>query len=369
MIKITKTLALPTLAISYSLCSIANPLDAKLIGSLDVGLQSKQLSGEINSTNAIEGGISSTSFIGISGTNKINEQSNVIFELTTFLRVDEGDTDVADPNGSDRADSELFSRSAWVGVEGEKGQIKLGRITSQGLINVLRFNPFGASSQTSPMFMHSYMPNVTQPLTTSLSFTDTSWKNSISYSSPVILNTTINLQYSQSDDKTLGDRIGGSFVWGGWPWAAMLSFESTSDGSMTMPAYMPSLAGATPPITFKDMDSYQLGGYYDFKNYKLYSQLLTAHFNAQRANVNTTTDVKTLQLGISIPVTNGAFLASVASSTVNQSWDKSLTRDTLSFGYEYNLSQDATVYSNILYDTVTNQPSGTSYTVGLRYDL
>jgi predicted porin len=70
------------------------------------------------------------------------------------------------------------------------------------------------------------------------------------------------------------------------------------------------------------------------------------------------------QVGASMPIGPGKLLASYA-QTRNSLLDAK--RQTLTVGYDYNLSKRTDVYANIMNDRITNRTSGTSVGVGLRH--
>jgi len=77
---------------------------------------------------------------------------------------------------------------------------------------------------------------------------------------------------------------------------------------------------------------------------------------------------RTVQLGTSIPLGQGAILASWANTKRDgAAIGQDLKRNTASFGYDYNLSKRTDVYAVYMYDKITQQNTGNSLALGIRH--
>jgi predicted porin len=74
-------------------------------------------------------------------------------------------------------------------------------------------------------------------------------------------------------------------------------------------------------------------------------------------------DRKTTSVGASAPLGGGKLLAGFASTKISGG----AKRDTMTLGYDYNLSKRTDVYAMLMQDKITALTSGTSYGVGVRH--
>lgn len=320
-----------------------------LYGSLDAAAYSKQLSGETR-TKTLTSGIMNASRWGFRGTEDLGDGLKARFDVSGFIRLDTGEA------GRSAADG-LWGRYAWAGLEGGFGLARLGRITTPNFINTIRFNPFGDAS-LGPVFMHTYLPSGAQPLMTSHGATDSSWANSMSYTTPSFGGLEVAVQAAAGEGATAGRRLGGSAYYGKGPFAIGLSVEDLSRMSLNFSKPPASVLMQTEKVV-------QLGTSYDFGVVKLFGQ-------AQRSeleNAATTIKLQTSQIGVAAPIGTGRLLASVAHTVKTQTSVADLKRDTASLGYDYFLSKRTDVYAVLVSDKVDNLKRGNGVALGLRHNF
>ena len=113
-----------------------------------------------------------TSYIGIRGSEDLGGGYKTIFALESFFRADTGE------QGRSAADP-LFSRNAYVGIEGGFGKLTLGRQTNPTYLNMGTLSPFGSSVVFSPLVLQSFIASYNGALVG-----DTVWNNAIQYTMP-----------------------------------------------------------------------------------------------------------------------------------------------------------------------------------------
>ncbi|KZN14056.1 porin [Marinomonas sp. TW1] len=330
-------------------------------GVFNLGVQSRQLSSQDDANVSVDSNMMNTSHIGLSGQSKLSAGLVAKMGISSFIQIDKGESTRG------LTDESFYSRYAWGGLEGSLGSIKAGRLTSLSFINTIRFNPFGASSTYSPSFLHTFVGSPAQPMATGLGGTDSAWDNAVQYSLPNMSGMSISLMAAPDEGGTTGERYGASVTVGGFPFAAVISVDEIKGATFTYPLGFSSLPEATPPFTAKDYSNTQLGLSYDVKTYKFYGQVSQSKVEGTRASVSQDFQINMLQVGLSSPVGPGVVKASLANSTMERSWAKDLERTTMTLGYDYALSKQATWFTRIMKDEVTDQSSGTSYGTGVSY--
>lgn len=329
-----------------------------LYGIVDGGFYSKQLSGQ-SRVRGIESGLMDTSHWGMLGSEDLGGGLRANFDLSAFMRIDSGDSTRGLPSEG------FFSRAAWVGLSGSMGAVRVGRISTPNFINTIRYNPFGASAALSPSFLHMYIGSAAQPMTTGSGATDSAWSNAVAYASPRLGEFSLTLLAAPSEGSTAGRRIGGSLNYGGAPFAATLSVDSTKNAALAFPT----LPGAVPPFTATELETVQLGSSYDFKVIKLFAQLARTKIDGTRPGPPGAKSITldTVQAGLSAPLGLGRALFSIARTEKSQTLLADQTRTTVSAGYNYDLSKRSDLYVAVMTDKVSGLNRGTGYALGIRH--
>lgn len=331
-------------------------------GVLDLGLVAKQFSGQPR-LKAVESGLMETSHLGFRGSEDLGGGLKANFDLASFLRMDTGESTRGIPSEA------FWSRSAWVGLSGSWGSVRMGRISTPNFLTTLRYNPFGGSPQFNTSFLHNYLGSATQPQATGSGATDSAWSNAVAYGSPVLGGLSLGLQWAPSESGTAGRRLGYALNYSAGDFAMTLSGDRTRDASLNFPLGIPSQAGALPPFTGQNFDTWQLGASHDFKLFKLMGQLVHTEVDGTQPGPVSAQDLtmRTLQLGVSAPLGSGKLMASVARTSLNRSTGSDSARRTVVLGYSHELSKRTDLYGLLMHDQVSQLDAGTTPAVGLRH--
>jgi predicted porin len=278
-----------------------------------------------------------TSFWGLRGSEDLGGGVKAIFALDSFFQTDTG--------GQGRnATDPLFSRNAWVGVEGGFGKLTLGRQTNPTYINMGLLSPLGNSVVFSPLTLHSFVAGYNGALVG-----DTVWNNAVQYATPRIQGIVANVIYG------LGETAGSTGTGNLGLHANYVNGAFTAAVSaqrFRMPV--------TAPMT--QQKGYLLGAAYDFKLVKLYGSLAGSEAGG------TVNDTRTRDIGLKLPVTgNGALLAEFARTKRTRAALPENLRKTASFGYDHFLSKRTDLYAVMLRDKQTGFDAANSLALGIRH--
>ena len=323
--------------------------NVQVFGLLDVMAGRRELAGK-TPVNQVQGGGLTTSFWGLRGSERLGGGLTAEFELTSFFRPDTG------ANGRTDADP-LFTRSSWMGLRGAWGSLRLGRQSTLGFSNMLRFSAFGASSNFSPSFLHNYQSSATQPLMTGSGAADSAWNDVLSYLSPSVGGVTGAVFIAQADaPATVGNRRGANLSFTRGPLALGATVEKISGMSLNY---------SIPPAVVRMQESrvWNVGASYDFKVVKVFAQAISTELR----NVATRIEIDTLNIGASVPLGAGVFLLSHGQARKHQVRVADVTRRTTSLAYDHRLSRRTDLYAVMMHDAATGLRSGRSFAVGMRH--
>lgn len=287
-------------------------------------------------TQLAHGGLT-TSFWGVRGTENLAGGYKAIFALESFFQTDTG------AQGRNATDP-LFSRNAYVGVEGGFGKLTLGRQTNPTYLNMAMLSPFGSSVVFSPLVLHSFVASYNGALVG-----DTVWNNALQYTTPRVGGLAGNVIYG------LGETAGSSGT-------ANLGLHANYVNGSFSAAFSAQRfrVPVTAPLT--EQKGYLLGAAYDFKVVKVYGSL------AKSAASGTVNDTKTWDVGLKVPVTqNGAVLAEFAHTKRTRAAAPENLRKTASLGYDHFLSKRTDVYAVYSRDKQTGFEAGDSVALGIRH--
>lgn len=333
--------------------------NTQFYGLVDLGIYSQQLSGQTR-VAALANGSMTTSFLGVRGSEDLGDGLKASFDLEGFFRADTGEIG--------RGNSDVFfQRQAWMGVSDDRlGTLRLGRLPTPNWLATIKFGPFGGASVT-PFVMHTYLPSALQPMMTGNGASDASWANSIGYTSPRWAGFTGMAVYALSEGSANGKRFGASLGYDAGPLAASISFEKLSQMSLPFGAPVaPLVTAARPSFAATDDSAVQAAVSYDFTMFKLFGQLAQTRLqNVASSEIKLVSS----QLGVSAPVGAGKVMVSWAHTKKQQTAADDLRRDSLSAGYDYNLSKRTDIYAVYLADKVTNLDRGNGLAVGLRHSF
>lgn len=338
-------------------------------GVLDLAVAQRQLAGQ-DATKNVDSGLMETSHIGFRGSEDLGGGTKANFDLSSFIRPDTGEPTRGAPGEG------FWSKAAWVGLSGDWGQVRLGRLSTTSFVTMMRFSPFGPAAGLNPIFLQTYIGSAAQPLTTAAGATDSGWNNTLAYTSPNLGGFTLNLQAAPSEGGTGGRRLGASLAYGApsQPLAVTLAYDQTRNATLAFPLALPALPGSVPPFTGTDFSTWQLGASWDFGDAKVFGQWIDGHIEGTRPGPppqDKTIDLRSWQLGTSVPWGAGAVLASVARTQRDLNFDvngtRQASRTTFSVAYDYNFSKRTDAYVAAMSDRVSTLDSGTTGAVGVRH--
>jgi predicted porin len=345
-----------------------------IYGQLDATLASRQLSGGTRTSLLNDGGMS-TSHFGVRGTEDLGDGMKALFDLSGFFTVDTGATGRFAGSGDG-----LLSRRATVSLAGSYGQLDVGRVGSPFFFSMILFNPYVDSAVYSPVFLQVYSGGQFPMNAPPLNAPDSGVSNVIQYTTPNLNGVSAKLLYAPGE--VAGDaskrRISGSVNYLAGPLALTFAFERDSTALGTL---------GTLPNPETSQNAWQAGATYDFGVAKLYGQAfrIIQSFNA----ANTDRRYAIYQLGTAVPLGLGKALLSWAHTKADlppagvspytvvpgfPALPAGVTtsgvdpkRDTVTLGYDYNLSKRTDIYSLLMLDKYTGLASGKSLALGIRH--
>lgn len=283
------------------------------------------------------GGGLTTSYLGFRGQEALGGGVKAIFALESFLRPDTGE------QGRSAADP-LFSRNAWVGVEGAFGRLTLGRQTNPTYGVMSRLSPLGSSVVFSPLALHTFVAAYGGTI-----LGDSVWNNALQYSSPGVKG------FSGAAIYGLGEQAGKSGL-------ANLGLH----GSYSSGRFMAALSAqrlrmnVAVPLAVQQ-EAYLAGANYDFGSVKLFA-------NGARTDIEGGAATRSIDLGASVPLNrNGALLAEVARTRAGRPGAADTRRTTATVGYDHRLSKRTDVYAMLVFDRKTGAASAGSSALGIRH--
>jgi predicted porin len=368
-----KNLALAAM-LAGAIGSVQAQSGVTVYGQLDATLASRQLSGGTRSTLLNDGGMSTSNF-GVRGTEDLGGGMKASFDLSGFFTVDTGATGRFAGSGDT-----LLSRRATVGLAGSYGQLDLGRIGSPFFFAMMFFNPYADSAVYAPVFLQLYTGGQFPMNAPPLNGPDSGVSNVIQYTSPYLNGVSAKLLYAPGE--VAGDagkrRISGSVGYAAAPLALILAFERDSTALGTL---------GTLPNPETSQNAWQAGISYDFGVAKLYGQAFRIKQSFAAPNTGRTFAI--YQAGAAVPLGLGKVLlswahtkadlppAGVSPYTVVPGFPAlpagvptggvDPKRDTLTLGYDHNLSKRTDVYSLLMLDKYTGLASGKSLALGIRH--
>lgn len=294
-------------------------------------------SGDPQAVNQVGHGGLTTSYWGIRGSEGLGGGYKVIFALESFFQTDTG------AQGRN-ANDPMFSRNAYIGVEGGFGKVTVGRQTNPTYINMGMVSPFGISVAFSPLVLHSFVASYNGAL-----IGDTVWNNAIKYATPRTNGFAVNVIYG------LGEVAGSSGT------ANLGLHANYVKGAFTA---VLSAQRFRIPVTapLEEQKGYLAGAAYDFKFVKLHAAMVKSQAEGPLNNT------LTRDVGIKIPVTaQGAVLAEFARTKRERAAVPDNVRRTFSLGYDHFLSKRTDVYAIYMRDKQTGFDAGNSVALGLRH--
>ena len=302
-------LALPTWALAQSSVTISGLLD------LSMG-ETKPVGGQL--VRSVDNGQMSTSWIGFSGNEDLGNGTSAVFELDSFLRADTGQA------GRFNGDS-FWSRNAWVGLNNKDyGEVTAGRLTTPLFVSTLVFSPFGDSFGYSTSMRHYFTSNTVTG--------DSGWNNAVMYSTPSLNGATFSL-IAGAGEGTDGRKTGASVIYFSGPLSASLVEQTVDRGALS-----------------GDQTAY------DFGDFKLFGQ--GGHVDDATSGAS----YGLVDLGATINVGTGKVMMQWGQINPKQG----SKTNTVSLGYDFNVSKRTDLYAVALNDKVSGLATGHGVSVGIR---
>lgn len=320
-----------------------NPLSFYGTMDLALGKLSSQPPGPPNapvtSVNGVHNGGMQTSYFGVRGMEDLGDGLKAKFQLESFLRADTGASGRFNPPGPPQ--DPFWSRSAWVGLEGSFGELRLGNNTNPAWLANVFTSAMGNNSLFSPSFRQQYNGSTRGSMAQ-----DTGLPNSLSYSSPNLAGTVATINVQAAEGTGSGSNFNASVVHRSGPLLLAVA------GARVQHVPSPDPAGAL------DEQFVMLGASYDLKVVRLFAQY--TDFKDKLGNVK----IRTPHIGLTAPM--GAGQVQLAWVEGKTSGAASGTRTTISAGYVHPLSQRTQLYLMVGTDKVS---AGTakSYVTGIRH--
>ncbi|MCQ9617906.1 porin [Paenalcaligenes niemegkensis] len=327
--------SLGTLLIGSLMLGLTGTANANLsmYGLIDLNVGSYKESGGTRE-NDVASGRFKTSFWGIKGEDKINDNLSSFFMLEGFFRADEG--------AAGRFEGDvMYARNSLVGLKGDKwGMLRIGRMGTSMFINTATYNPFADSFGFSPMLRNNFQGGIGRISG------DTGWSNSINYTTPsaggVVL--TLHHQFKDNDQRAnqsaalnyTGDRLAAGIV--------VQKVRSVfNEGSE---------------------DTWQVGASYDIDWMKFFAQYGESR-EKSTATVNANTKDHIYQAGVSVPVNQDLLMFSYSQARTTGAFTE--RREFLSLGYSHTLSARTDLYSMLMADKKAGYSVTPTFAVGVRH--
>lgn len=334
--------ALRLLAVSAAalttLPATAQISNVQVYGIVDMYAGRSATSGVPARLNVFNSGGMTTSYWGIGGIENLGGGLAATFAVEGFMRVDTGDS------GRTPGDP-LFSRAAYVGLNGAWGSTKMGRVPNPLFQLSAAFNPYGFSTRLSPLMAQMWIV----PYGSS-SAGDSGWNNAVHYTSPVVGGFNFVGQYG------LGEHAANS------PGDDKVAVLKYSDGGFSGAVAAQEIGnGIGITNAAPKQRTVFAGAAYDFKAAKAY-----ATYSRNRTD-GSGRDTKTSHIGVAVPHGAGKWLLAWARANERASAKAPFKRNTAAAGYDYNMSLRTDLYAVYMYDKLTTARSGNTYALGIRH--
>ena len=290
-----------------------------------------QTSGK-NTTNKVDAGGMSTSYIGIRSSEKIGDVTATAV-LETFLRADTAS------QGRFNGDT-FYARNAYVGLSNKMGEVQVGRVTTPYFVSTVAFNALGDSFVFSPIVTARFGAN---NFNLAAGGTDSGWNNSVLVKTNV-QGIALTGVYSAGivDDSTgtkqAGKSVGAMYFKG--PIGLTATWQEVDQG-------------AGKP----NMSSTIVGGSFDLKVAKLFAQ-----HNTVKHSDSVTLEDKGYSVGATMPLSKAnTVMVSYAKHDHHFVGNKSAETASWAVGVSHAMSKRTDVYAAVRDTNYTND--GTVRTV------
>jgi len=320
-------------------CAAVAQTGINIYGVIDLFAGRNATASAPQSTPVLTSGGMITSYYGFGGSESLGNGLKANFALEGFYRADTGEAGRF-PNEA------MFARAANVGLGGDFGLVRLGRIGNPLFVAIGQINPFGPSTRLSPV--------IDQMFTVAggnAAYGDTGWSNSINYTSPTFYDTTVIAQYSLGEvPGQHADNWSGLAKYVGQTLAVTLGGQNVKNG--------PGIVPAGP-----SQRTYMAAASYDLKMVRLF-----ASYSYHDTEVSNRND-RIKHAGFTIPTYQGLGRIMVAYSRMNETatGKPDFHRDTYAAGYDHNISPRTDLYTVFLRDKLSPGSNGNTFVAGIRH--
>ena len=283
-----------------------------LYGVLDTGLTYSKGEESVYGMTHVGGNVNSR--LGFRGVEDLGNGLKATFNLEAGMGVDDGNNYMdKDSNGM------AFRRTSTVGLAGNFGEVRLGRMLTSSYLAVSRYDAFGDTGIGASLAWNipqtGYAPRT---------------ENAISYTSPNFSGFKIGAEYGFGEKQKARDSryFGMGATYDNGPLSLGLGYDRLNSNTMD------GLLAAS------DLKTVHLGGAYNFGVAKLMAFY-------KQSKVSNAPKFKTFGLGVSAPV--GAAGEVRASYNNYKISDDNGKADQLSLGYVHNLSKRTALYGTYAY--------------------
>ena len=302
-----------------------------LYGVVDTGLTYSKGEESVYGMTHVGGNVNSR--LGFRGVEDLGNGLKATFNLEAGMGVDDGNNYMdKDSNGM------AFRRTSTVGLAGNFGEVRLGRMLTSSYLAVSRYDAFGDTGIGASLAWNGtetgYAPRT---------------ENAISYTSPNFSGFKIGAEYGFGEKKDARDSryIGVGATYDNGPLSLGLGFDRINNVG-----YAAAVPAGTNPVTTavaeklgEDLTTWQLGGAYNFGVAKLLAFYKQTKY--KDVLVGDSEKLKTFGLGVTAPV--GAAGEVRASYNNYKISDDNGKANQLSLGYVHNLSKRTALYGTYSY--------------------
>lgn len=323
----------------------AQTSNVTIYGIMDAGLV-RESGGASGTLTKLTSGVAAASRLGLRGYEDLGGGNAAVFTLESGLKIDAGETDVANT---------LFNRQAFAGLKTNYGSLTFGR----------QYTPlFWAVTQVADPFRTGYVGNAKTLLPTSGNGTRTS--NTVYYITPEVNGWALDLAYAmgeQAGDANAGRQMGGSLRYTSGKLNARLVYNNRNSDIAA------SAATAAAPAASHDIGTnillatnYDFGPFRGFVTYGRDKGYNSAPFGVANAysgiKAVPSTDSRDLLLGFQLPLGTGTLMGLylIKDDRTRFNQDARLS----SIAYSYPLSKRTDLY--VAYGYLDNR-NGAGYTV------
>ena len=304
-----------------------------LYGVVDTGLTYSKGEESVYGMTHVGGNVNSR--LGFRGVEDLGNGLKATFNLEAGMGVDDGNNYMdKDSNGM------AFRRTSTVGLAGNFGEVRLGRMLTSSYLAVSRYDAFGDTGIGGSLAWNGpqtgYAPRT---------------ENAVSYTSPNFSGFKIGAEYGFGEQQKARDSryLGLGVTYDNGPLSLGLGYDRLNSNTMD------GLLAAS------DLKTVHLGGAYNFGVAKLLAFY-------KQSKVSNAPKFKTFGLGVSAPVdAAGEVRASYNNYKISDDNGKA---DQLSLGYVHNLSKRTALYGTYAYiknkDGLAFQLNGAMAGAGLK---